>query len=220
MKTIAIAVTALVMGASLALGAGALKSQPSSKGSSYVTPAEAPVQSEPPIQNQLARNANEIGEMRQRLERLERKGPDAPGENAAVRNTEPNSDPDMGQNDMLETSRKEAAVFQAKQQMAFDAEAADPSWSKKSTETLAQGLSTTISDRNFEVENVECRTTMCLAALKWKTYGDSLLTAGRLPSANFGLNCAQVVFTPTPADPSAPYEAKMYFDCTNLRAGS
>ena len=119
-----------------------------------------------------------------------------------------------------ETIQRElAAEFADLDQQHVD-EARDPAWSPEAESNLASGLTTLGEKLGFSVDATECKTTFCRASLSFGDYDSAREMGKELVEASFaGLNCAQKVWMKRPDDPAAPYNARLYFDCSDQRAG-
>lgn len=126
--------------------------------------------------------------------------PVAPATSSAARNNE-ESDPVIV--DRLAAHRQ--AV------LAFAQEPFDPEWGPRKERSVRGDLATISQRGTFEIASVGCRTRVCLATVRFRSYADAqqgwhvlLMNRSR---------CASEVVLETPADPGAPYETTVVYDC-------
>jgi hypothetical protein len=123
-------------------------------------------------------------------------------------------DPDeqMREADRLHEQRHEASL------RAHRNEPRDAKWAR-ATERMLEADLVKVSDKaKFKVVGVDCRMTTCVSILQWSSYDEALRGYGATFREPFEVNCGQEVLLPAPADPRAPYQASMVFDCEGWRA--
>lgn len=96
-------------------------------------------------------------------------------------------------------------------------EGVDPTWSLDTARSLESDFGH-IDSTHFDVIGVDCRTTSCVARMRWRSYADATQDFGAIAHHPFAANCARSISLPQPSDPSASYEAPVIFDCTGFRA--
>lgn len=118
-----------------------------------------------------------------------------------------------------ENHRQLEAMFSGLQRL-FGEDPPDPDWSATGTAFLDAGMSAWGQQLGFSVRDVECKTTMCRATVEWEDYAAAQSTGLRLPEREIpGLNCNRHIWLEEPEDPTEPYSADFYLDCTDQRAG-
>jgi hypothetical protein len=119
-----------------------------------------------------------------------------------------------------ETIQRELAAEFAELDQQYVDELRDPAWSPEAESNLASGLTTMGEKLGFSVDATECKTTFCRVSLSFGEYESARELGKDLVEATFaGLNCSQKVWMKRPDDPAAPYNAQLYFDCSDQRAG-
>jgi hypothetical protein len=98
-------------------------------------------------------------------------------------------------------------------------EARDASWASSTEAALRSELDGLGGDIGFQVRDIDCRTTTCVARLNWPSHGDALRQRRRVAQAAYSKECSREVYSPPVADGTAgPYEATVLFDCESDRA--
>ncbi len=97
--------------------------------------------------------------------------------------------------------------------IAFENEPVDVSYVRQVTLPLQRGVTSLGERSNFEVANLECRSSMCRASLRSRTYADALQAAPKLAHESYEVNCAVRVVMPPPSDPEQPYESNVLYRC-------
>ena len=96
----------------------------------------------------------------------------------------------------------------------------DRSWASATERVLSGELGQFAQDKHFEVRDVDCRTTTCVASLSWPSYSDAQRVADEIVQKAYGgKKCARSLYLPPPEDPSATnYEGRLVFACEADRA--
>lgn len=121
-------------------------------------------------------------------------------------------------------SAEDAARQWAEQQRAREAQVAaepvDRNWSREATASFRKDFETLGARDRFQVTDLECKTTSCLAKLSWGSYGDARKTWHDVLHGRYEKGCARQVFVPPPdqGQSDSSYEGTVYFDCTQDRA--
>jgi hypothetical protein len=106
----------------------------------------------------------------------------------------------------------------AEQLARHDAEGKDPRWSSGAKRAFSEDLGKLASSSGFTVRNIDCRTTMCTADVRWGSYDEALNTYGALLHYPYALNCGRQVLLGDPSDPHGEYGTRVVFDCEGQRA--
>lgn len=117
-----------------------------------------------------------------------------------------------------EESRKRALELQDTNQRRLDAESVDPEWAPAAKAALEDKLAQIGTRANFSVSQIECKTSLCQASLQWPSYKEASAHWMAALVANYGKKCQTSVTVPRPSDIDAPYEGRVFFDCTEERA--
>jgi hypothetical protein len=97
----------------------------------------------------------------------------------------------------------------------------DPSWAARSARSLDDDLSKLAAASGFNVVDVACHTTSCLATLEWPSYADARGGYARALREPYALNCPRRIVVDPPGDsPSARVQATLLFDCVEQRAAA
>lgn len=101
----------------------------------------------------------------------------------------------------------------------YATEAPDPQWSRSAADSIRADLEG-LSEGDFRVDSVDCRTTQCRVDLTWTSYTAAQQGAPDIAGHGFATNCMKDIYTPAPETgrKDAPYTASLYFDCTDFRA--
>jgi hypothetical protein len=105
----------------------------------------------------------------------------------------------------------------ATREAQFLAEYPDRGWSAVAQRKVTTVLETIAAPAGFELEVVECRTSLCRANLRWKSYSEAMANWKTVLVTSTGMQCQNEMFVPPPIDPSAAYSASAFFDCTDER---
>jgi hypothetical protein len=97
-------------------------------------------------------------------------------------------------------------------------EPVDPAWAGKTSAMLKSDLAEVAQSSSFEVVETECKTTSCVATMKWATYGKAQAEWRKLLHHGYQANCSREITLPEPSDQSAPYQATLVLDCETWRA--
>lgn len=95
----------------------------------------------------------------------------------------------------------------------------DSAWAAKATPSLRADLEKVAQARKFELGEVDCRSTSCLAKLEWSNAAEAREEFGNLARETFEVNCARSITLPDAVEPSAPVEATLILDCTEWKSG-
>jgi hypothetical protein len=118
-----------------------------------------------------------------------------------------------------EQERQEVIAQRDNQMRAFEAEHYDPVWSTSTKTAFRKDLEAIAANKNYKLESVDCKTTLCRAVVRGSSYDEVQTGTGELLHAMYRTNCSRTLFLPKPEDPNAPYEGTIVYDCTSLRAG-
>jgi hypothetical protein len=107
----------------------------------------------------------------------------------------------------------------AGQVAAHEADAIDPAWAPGMERTILEQFRVDLpASVPGEVEGVECRTTTCLAKIKFESYAAALANWKHVLAANYHVPCAVAVNAAQPSGRDSPYRLPVLFDCTDSRA--
>lgn len=141
---------------------------------------------------------------------------------AAPERWEPPSDgsPDPSQTVTGQVSPEEWRRFKHElHQASFDAherDVRDPSWAAPTEATIVRELNA-IDGGRFDVDRVDCRTTSCLATVRWENYDQAVQDYPSILHGYFTVGCGRRVLLPEPADRNAEYSVRVIFDCEEAR---
>jgi hypothetical protein len=129
--------------------------------------------------------------------------------------------PDTADEPPIDREEAEARTAQRheEQRASFEAQAVDRSWAPDTARAFEADFEI-FEGRAFHVGQVDCRTSVCRTQLTWDSYEAALADSRNVVQHRYATNCARVIQTPTPSEPSAPYTATVYFDCANLRGSA
>lgn len=96
---------------------------------------------------------------------------------------------------------------------SYSSEGTDPTWSAAAMTGIREPLLDAARSGGFEVREVECHTTTCLAVLRYASYLSALEGAKVAMHLRYGINCARTTFTVAPPDPAVAYDMTMVFEC-------
>jgi hypothetical protein len=89
----------------------------------------------------------------------------------------------------------------------------DPAWARDASERLRQTLTDGFDGGAPEVD-IECRSSSCVAMLKYATFGEAAANVRRLTVLPQALNCALHAAVDEPSDERAGGTARvLYHDC-------
>jgi hypothetical protein len=101
----------------------------------------------------------------------------------------------------------------------YSEEAPDPKWAATAAKTIKDTLDRVAAQATFVVDEVDCKTTMCVAKFKWPSYH----AAHKEFMRTLGLRhtpCSTEIFLPEPEHGDEPYEASLMLDCEAWRTGT
>jgi hypothetical protein len=172
---------------------------------------------------ETAANTADLDRFELRIQQLEahRASSSAPTASAASIATASAITPTSGPSGL---SREESArrwletMRQREAQVA--AEPDDRAWSQHATATFRKEFEAMGRPGKFWVTDLECKTTSCLAKLRWASYGDAAKSWRSVLHGRYERNCARQVFVPPPEPgrTDSAYEPTMFLDCTADRA--
>jgi hypothetical protein len=115
-----------------------------------------------------------------------------------------------------EEASAEWARHKADREAQVAAEPVDRAWSRHATAAFRKEFEDLGTKAQFTVTDVQCKTTSCLAKVRWDSYAQAGQHWRDVLHARYSQNCAREVFVPSPPvdQTDAPYEASAYFDCT------
>jgi hypothetical protein len=112
-----------------------------------------------------------------------------------------------------ERSRKRYAEFEQK---ILD-EHVDPEWASSTQRTLETDFSRFGERANFDVLEVECKTSGCLATLEWDTFREARENLMKVAAFDYSTNCETMVWVgdhpETPEEVDAPRQVRVAFNC-------
>jgi hypothetical protein len=99
----------------------------------------------------------------------------------------------------------------------FEADPRDPQWSVSSVAAFRSDFAALEQQAPLKLVNVDCRTTACIATVRWPNYETALQQGDALVHHPYSVNCSRHLTMPPPDDPAASYESTVQFDCTEDR---
>lgn len=97
-------------------------------------------------------------------------------------------------------------------------ETVDKAWADSSAQSLRTDLEALAKKNRFQISDVDCRNTSCLATLEWKTMEEASPELRAIAGHLYKVNCSRMLKPPENADPSQPVKIPLYFDCTQWKA--
>ncbi len=99
-------------------------------------------------------------------------------------------------------------------------EPTDPAWAPSAARSLQQDLRKAgeAKDGGFDVVDVGCHMTSCVATLEWPSFEAAQRGYGRALRQAHETNCPRRIVLERPTDVSARYQATVLFDCEEARA--
>jgi hypothetical protein len=153
-----------------------------------------------------------------KIERLEAKVAMMGAANKNVnRHEEEDSPAEADRDPALEDPKARRAKLEnliAESTQRFEQQSYDADWADAAESELRRALSSSATDLGFKFQNVECRTTDCMATVEFDNYEIVMEKASMLAMQNYSVNCKTRVVTPQPDDVEEPYQVKVFFrDC-------
>jgi len=101
------------------------------------------------------------------------------------------------------------------------AEPRDPSWAGPTERLFRDDFGQRAEQFEAQVVGVECKTTTCLAKVRWESYGKAKAKFMDVVHESFSTNCATTMDVGSePPNPEAPHEALVIFECEGARVGA
>lgn len=132
--------------------------------------------------------------------------------------------PDMSEEELIEQElERHAQLVEAHHAEPIDARWAHTAHERYSGdfEKLSERLSGSGQSNGFNVRNLDCRSTSCVATLEWDSYADAAKGAEAIAFHGYEENCALSVvpFPPDDAAEARSYSHDVVFDCSNQVRG-
>jgi hypothetical protein len=103
---------------------------------------------------------------------------------------------------------------------AHTREQPDSRWASTEARVISEDLTRDSDAGMFSVEKVDCRTTTCVADVRFDSFHSAQLNWGRILNGRRIPGCGvEVVLDNAPKDMSQPYETSVFFNCIGTRAG-
>jgi hypothetical protein len=99
-------------------------------------------------------------------------------------------------------------------------EPVEPAWAPAAEASFERTLRPAGAALGFELRAVDCRSTSCVATLRFARYADAQARWGEILHMRYEMNCAREIVLDDPADPRAAFETDVLFDCAGARAGA
>lgn len=102
---------------------------------------------------------------------------------------------------------------------SFTKEPEDARWARATEGAVTEALtrvSKSQGEQSFGIEEARCRSSLCVATVKWASYFDAQRTAAAIAGQNPEVPCAVELTIPPPSDPSAEYQASVVYRCDRL----
>jgi hypothetical protein len=97
----------------------------------------------------------------------------------------------------------------------FENQGYDTQWSEKATSNLRAMLSGVIAKLGAQLQDVECKTTDCMATVEFESFETVRDGADFIAMHRYPVNCSLRLSTPEPENANEPYRMKMFFqNCT------
>jgi hypothetical protein len=93
----------------------------------------------------------------------------------------------------------------------------DPVWSVATVKNFDADFEAMAQNSPVKLLSIDCRTTSCLATVRWENYATALAKGSVLAHYPYSTTCARQVVQPPPDDENAPYVSTVVFDCTSAR---
>jgi hypothetical protein len=93
----------------------------------------------------------------------------------------------------------------------FDGEERDPAWANSKIAELRPALERAAPAGRYEVQQVDCRKTICAAMLKWASYSEAQ-KGHDAPIVGVPNQGERSIYMPPPAASDLPYVAVAYYD--------
>jgi hypothetical protein len=100
---------------------------------------------------------------------------------------------------------------------AFQAERADPEWARSSSASLQGSMMDLGNQFGFRTESIECRTTRCMAEVKFAGRNTVRTGVGELLHARYEPNCAVTVLVGDPTNQDGSASGTVQFSCEEAR---
>lgn len=100
----------------------------------------------------------------------------------------------------------------AQHMAAHEAEPLSP-WGREARYTFSEGISEVAPALGATVISVDCRTSSCVALLRWPNYDQARDSIARLTIAQYEPNCTRTTWLPPPDEPSLVYEGALLLEC-------
>jgi len=117
-----------------------------------------------------------------------------------------------------ELAREQARESANQREASHNAEVRDPVWAQRANAEFSEDLSALGGANHLRVESVECRSRTCFAYVNWPSFREANQSRSDLLHHDYRQNCSRLVYLPPPEDPSAPYRARIDFDCAGIRS--
>lgn len=122
---------------------------------------------------------------------------------------------------------QQVIAWRQSQMRRFNEEQVAPIWARQTQNQLEERLQV-LKDRRaqqeldvFEIRNVECRSSMCVALLRWEDIEHAREASASLAGFNYRLPCAtsSLVYDALDKPQDVPYRHEVIFRCQRSRAG-
>jgi hypothetical protein len=114
-----------------------------------------------------------------------------------------------------ETRRMELLNVIEQNTANFENQGYDAKWSEKATSSLRTMLSGVTSKLGARLENVECKTTDCMATVEFESFETVRDGVDYIAMHRYPVNCSLRLSTPEPENANEPYQMKVFFqNCT------
>lgn len=112
--------------------------------------------------------------------------------------------------------RREAAEERAQFQALVDdhrRDRVDAAWSRAASAGLRGDLGSLATEGHFQVLEMDCRSSSCVATLEWPTFSEARHARAALIGHRYHPNCAYGLSLPEPDDAASAYRTSMIFQC-------
>lgn len=115
-------------------------------------------------------------------------------------------------------SPEEAGRDFASRVATLERDAVDPDWAPNTSTLLTRSLAEFATQAGYEAVDVDCRTTSCMATLRWDSLEAAEAGMEKAVRAQLRANCSRGIRLNDAAEPDGSFHGTMLLDCTEWRA--
>jgi len=141
--------------------------------------------------------------MEQRLEEMENRDESAPAAAPEI----------AGAPETPEEERANDEAHFASQLRSHEGDNRHAEWAEPMSVAVRDELASLAEQGKFNIVNVDCRASSCVATLEWVSYAEATANISLLGHHIFdlGASCAKTMFVPEPTDKDQPYRGSLLF---------